>query len=257
MYFDSLGLDCLEGETFDTSSYDNSSVSDYRSVDAPDANSDTLSENNAPILSEVKPTRTPRKLRVFAATVDFLHNWLSGKRLSVAEYPQDPFELQLLMTIARRKFGLKGESSTQNPTAEELSALLDGQVSKSKKRTEENNKLVFKYALKMLKARFKEERPELSVRDVDSAFLEHYFGDNEKSMGKEVPVLNPGQGGSKGSSFSQSNLRRLVQSAPFLAELKGLLCVPSIEECLLVKDYLSTIRKKLNKLFKRWEKRYL
>ena len=128
MYFDSLGLDCLEGETFDTSSYDNSSVSDYRSVDAPDANSDTLSENNAPILSEVKPTRTPRKLRVFAATVDFLHNWLSGKRLSVAEYPQDPFELQLLMTIARRKFGLKGESSTQNPTAEELSALLHVQT---------------------------------------------------------------------------------------------------------------------------------
>ena len=59
------------------------------------------------------------------------------------------------MTILQRKLGLKSQSTEPPHLDSELETLLSNAEFKSNKRTEENNKFVFKHAIKLLKKSLK------------------------------------------------------------------------------------------------------
>lgn len=75
----------------------------------------------------------------------------------------------------------------------------------SKKRTEENNKFAFKYALKILKRDFRRARPDFTAGNIESAFFEHYFGAYTHAKSVQT-LLDPKQARQNYSTFSNTNL---------------------------------------------------
>lgn len=120
-----------------------------------------------------------RQLKVFQPVIDFLQAWIVADPNAASLFPKDPFLQRVVLTILQRKCGIQitNLSAEKQPNFyDSLQILLQNPSLKSKKRTEENNKFVFKYALKILRLRFRHERPDVKPSELDSEFFSYYFG---------------------------------------------------------------------------------
>lgn len=192
------------------------------------------------------------KPSLFQNIINVLRSWYENPIVQPDLQGLSKFELELTVTIIRRKLSQKNGSLTSGYLSESLLSYFPEQNSKSSKRTEENNKFVLKHTLKLMKKEFFKKRQILSSVDADEQFFQYYFGDTQmlkegsKSFGRNL--------GSNCGSLSISQMRKILEVKKFSVDFFNFLKVDNFEKNLLVTSYSKTIPRKLKKLFKKWEK---
>lgn len=211
----------------------------------------------ADTLPHAEPPKPPasrrftKKKNYFGPLLAFLNAWFSGKNGEAAMAELTDFQLELASVIVHRKFNLKG---MHGPARQALQGIL-ASPPKSVKRTEENNKFVFKHALKLMKSSLKKsQKGSLSQQQLDLLFFKKFF-EYEGAPKDKFAFLDP-LSPQKSNSLSLSALRAAFESQTFQRDFYLLLGFekkqPTRSE--LVASYVGSIPKKLSKLFRKWEK---
>lgn len=135
-----------------------------------------------------------------------------------------PVDLEVVRSIVKRKYGLNiKDVEDRKKLANELNTLDNRQ--KGQKRSEENNKLVFKRAVKNLISTYKsthhQEMKDMKKKEYETIIVRHYFGglplpevkkrktadnDDEKKISEKPPTTQRMPSGPKGDE----KLRRFV-----------------------------------------------
>lgn len=183
----------------------------------------------------------------FAPVVQVLASWLMDTKASPSLDELSDFHLELIATIIRRKFALKEDLPDNATPKEKVLSFFGKSLPKSFKRTEENNKFVFKHTIKLMKQNLRKKTgDELAPVELESRFNELYFAGANGSLTR---------GTGKAGSLSLATLRKAFLDQRFAEDFQRFLIGPSGEEdSPLVNSYIASIPKKLSKLFRKWER---
>lgn len=164
---------------------------------------------------------------------------------------------QIALIILRRKLNIcSGElPDTHAALDHALLALPVLDFLGNSKRIEENNKFVFKHALKLLKRHFSSERGKKTTKqELESSFLKHYFAKGDGSLSlepREASLISGALPGSK--PLSHTFFSSVFASEKFRRDFEKIVGEPGSDNSPFVKNYLGSIHKKLQKLFRRWQ----
>lgn len=186
----------------------------------------------------------PEFIWTFPPLVSILKNIFSqGKFEKYDELSE--LQLKVLLIILRRKFGRKEITSKKDRESllKEVEFIEKNFANCSSKRTEENNKFIFKRTLKMLKEMFKKDINLFSNQE-----------NSEQNINSCETVVDFRKRFKKFSSLSLKTLNDLLKDKLFNDNFKKLLIEPSVEQSIFVKSYLSSLNSKLEKLVQRWQK---
>lgn len=186
----------------------------------------------------------------FARVVALLTNWYQNPGNASSEGLSE-FEVELVAAVLRRKLPAK-ESRPHEDAREAVERLLAAPP-KSAKRTEENNKFIFKHTLKLMKRAFRKTLPAHTTNEeAEQAFFEAYF--RELGPPDRLGFLDP-RAKRRGTSLSLGTIRFVFGAKRFASEFLRFL-TPTIpgEDSPLTRAYMSGIEKKLGKLFAKWER---
>lgn len=186
----------------------------------------------------------------FFPIVAFLTEFFSQRPCAI----DDTFgvsQLHVVLAILRRKFGAKETSKSESKEAilAELTVYADLTRPFTPKRTEENNKFIFKHAIKLLKKELaRDSLSPMSSAELDEAFLHKNFSapDTDIETFKRAKTY---------SSLSLVTLRAIFKNAHLAAEFTRVLTKPTIEASPLVEAYTGVLHRKVVKIFRRWNKK--
>lgn len=173
--------------------------------------------------------------------IPVLQSIFGGERPQIDECITNE-QLKVLLLILRRKCGRKNAffDKYRSELIEEVNMLTEKLLCFSLKRTEENNKFVFKQALKLVKARLHSiptghlaNEPNLSPKETNS--LQKF---------KSFP------------SLSLPKLNTILNDELFKRQFKEVLIEPSIKKSLFFKHYFIYLNTKIHKLVQKWEKEF-
>lgn len=192
--------------------------------------------------------RRPKRRDFFEPVIRILWEWLRDFDREPQTEGLSPFHLELLIAIIKRKFSVKDPAGLEGVPSEHLPSYLKLGAQKPLKRTEENNKFVFKHTLKLMKQQFRKrlDRP-IWTKELEEEFIRFYFADQRE----ESFIFLAGKG--KARSLSLSMLRKTFLAPKFTSDFLRFIQEPSIENSFLIQAYVASIPKKLTKLFRRWE----
>ena len=221
----------------------------------PIAESPHISPNKPPEFKLIKSEPLRRKnSNYFIPVISFLNTYFSQKPC-VIDDSFDTSQMQIILAILKRKCGAResGVSVKKEEILEELRSYTSIYRVASSKRTEENNKFVFKHAIKLLKKQMaRAASAGLSATAVDDRFFEKYFGDAPNSESsqtfKKVKTY---------SSLSLSTLRTIFKNEQLTRDFTALITEPSVDNSPLIADYTATLPKKVMKIFRRWNKKII
>ena len=192
--------------------------------------------------------RRPKRRDFFEPVIRVLWGWLR-------EFDREPqteglsaFHLELVIAIIKRKFSVKDSTGLGEVPSEYLPSYLKLGTQKPLKRTEENNKFVFKHTLKLMKQQFRKQLNQpIWTKELEEEFIRYYFSDQRE----ESFIFLAGKG--KARSLSLSMLRKTFLAQKFTSDFLRFIREPSVENSFLIQAYIASIPKKLTKLFRRWE----
>ena len=209
-------------------------------------------EQNVISLSKNRRRVRLTKPSLFQNIINVLRSWYENPIVQPNLQGLSKFELELTITIIRRKLSQKNGSFSSGDLRESLLSYFSEYNSKSSKRTEENNKFVLKHTLKLMKNEFFKKRKISSSAEAEEQFFQYYFGDTEmlkegfNSFGRNL--------GSKSGSLPITQMRKILEVKKFSVDFFDFLKIDNFEKNLLAISYSKTIPRKLKKLFKKWEK---
>ena len=211
--------------------------------------------SRAPTQTSLPKAKRRRSNRNFLQPViRVLSEWYLHSQAGLDVDALTDFEAELISTILKRKLLTKVFSPNQS-SREYLVENFGEVPRKSAKRTEENNKFIFKHAVKLMKLSFRAKHcPDAGIEEVDKRFYEHYFAESD-IIEDSILFLSPSKK-CKGSSLSLGIIRKIFRARKFREEFLTFLRTPSSQDNLLAKTYMAGIPKKLTKLFARWERRF-
>lgn len=186
----------------------------------------------------------------FTRVVALLTNWYQNPGNATLEGLTE-FEVELVAAVLRRK--LPAKESRPNENARDAAERLLAAPPKSAKRTEENNKFIFKHTLKLMKRAFRKTLPvHTTSEEAEQEFFEAYF--RELGPPERLGFLDP-RSKRRGTSLSLGTIRFVFGAKKFASEFLRFL-KPTIpgEDPPLTRAYMSGIEKKLGKLFAKWER---
>lgn len=183
----------------------------------------------------------------FAPVVQVLASWLMDTKTPPNLDDLSDFHLELIATIIKRKFALKEDLPDNATPREKVLSFFGKSLPKSFKRTEENNKFVFKHTIKLMKQSLRKKTgDELAPMELESRFNALYFAGANGSLAR---------GTGKAGSLSLATLRKAFLDQRFAEDFQRFLTGPSgDEDSPLVNSYIASIPKKLSKLFRKWER---
>ena len=226
------------------------------------------SEHSLPVpdqLLQAAPTKAAgHRSHYFAPLVRLLTDLFAGLPVDL-DQPLHALDLHIALVVAGRKAGMRKEISL-GQTTEELRRgfLAAAELCKKRsfKRIEENSKFVFKHTLKRLMSDFKCANPHLARESVIAAFYTHYFAevmerDPLLQLNDFFDPLQLRRGQRAGpKTLSAAYLGLVFRSASFTADFLTYAALPSTEDSPLLRNYLPSIRKKLEKVFFAWERKF-
>lgn len=205
-----------------------------------------------PEQAEPEPTRGRRRAtgERFARVVALLTSWYQNPGHASLEGLTD-FEIELVAAVLRRKLPTK--ESRPDEDAREAAERLLSAAPRSAKRTEENNKFIFKHTLKLMKRAFRKTLPsQTSGEEAEQAFFDAYF--RELGPPERLGFLDP-RAKRRGTSLSLGTIRFVFGAKKFASEFLCLIKSDNPgEDPPLTRTYMSGIAKKLTKLFAKWER---
>lgn len=149
-------------------------------------------------------------------------------------------ELKFCLKILQRRFRMKGSTlpRDRDELVEQILKIEKANKSIKPKRTEENNKFVFKHTVKLMKSQLMSEEPRtLSTQEAGALLIQRF--------GLEGNSLNKG-------ALSICRLKDIFQNKPFALEFLKYVRDPSVKKSRLLQLYTASVRRKLTKLLKKW-----
>lgn len=155
-------------------------------------------------------------------------------------------QLKVVLIILRRKFGQKEPMiGNRSDFFGEVEYFQRNILRASSKRTEENNKFIFKRTIKLLKIISKKDPTKLrSLQEMLSREA------NDLCVASQFAPLN----NKKSSSLSLTNLNNLLKDDALDEQFRGVLLQPSAEQSIFIKYHLSSLEQKLRRMIQHWEK---
>lgn len=204
---------------------------------------------------KLKIKRRSKNTRAFLPVEKIIVSWLKGETLTLSLDSLTEFQIRLAIVIIRRKCCIKTDTKSEDDPKKVLEGLFLRSCMTSNKRTEEKSKFIFKHILKMIKQKFKESESScLSEEEIDRKFHDRYFTGG---------IFNPEKGKSAKNacrsvvnSLTLSSLTKVFKNSNLLMEFESILFHPSEEKSEFIIYYLSIIPKKVETLFKKWERRH-
>ena len=195
------------------------------------------------------------KVKYLTNLTEIISGILEGKEEDWESKTISNSQMNLLKLILQKKFKNNGKTDFFLSNLEELKNLAE--IAKftnrvvSSKRTEENNKFVYKHTLKYLKARFNIEHNLPFNKESEEAFYKHYFENHAKERNVQIKVfydpLNS-KSESKSKTISNGHLILLFTCKKFKSDFFGYL------DSAFKEDYQSSTFKKIEKLLLGLEK---
>lgn len=205
-----------------------------------------------------KLTRECSKSRrqFFKPLIAQLCEFCQRQKIDVFMESENIFHKQLALIILRRKLNLKDLEvpKTTLTISTKLLSLPLSKLGENSKRIEENNKFVFKHAIKLIKKNFKEKYFAKKERaQFEQNFLKHYFYRDEQCTLDPIylTLLRSLQQGSK--ALSHSFYQSVFSNSQFSRDFMNVITYPSPEQSQFAKIYANSIYRKLLKLFRRWQ----
>lgn len=205
------------------------------------------------------------RFHYFRPLIVELCKFFQGEKTTLLDDSFHLLDWELALRVVKRKFALKhesGEPQRKEDVQRELAQTLAELTFSKPKRTEEYNKFVYKHTLKRLKQNFARDhkRPQSSEQD----FYQFYFQELVRSDPKyEISHFFDPLHGREGlsangaaKSLSLQYLGLVFRSPKFRQAFERYLCTPSPEESEFWRDYSRGIRKKLERIFYSWERKF-
>lgn len=165
---------------------------------------------------------------------------------------------QIALIILRRKLAVRDVTlpDTRGGLKQAFTNLPLHLLNGSSKRIEENNKFVFKHAIKLMKRLlFASLDKSFSKHSLESEFFNRYFKASSEETQKEIElVFRSLQNGSK--PLSHSFYLKVFANQEFRKDFIDVVCKPSIENSRFIQFYGESTLSKLVKLFKRFQLKF-
>ena len=196
------------------------------------------------------------KVKYLSDLTDTISGILEGREEDWGTKTLLTAQMDLLKVILKKKFKNSSKNSFLMTSLEELRNL--NEISKfanyivSTKRTEENNKFVYKHTLKYLKAKYNQENNLPFNRESEESFYKHYFGDHAAERKVQLktfydPLNSKSQ--SKSKTISNGHLILLFTCRKFKNDFFNYL------DSGFKEDYQSSTFKKIEKILLELEKK--
>lgn len=164
-------------------------------------------------------------------------------------------QIRILVVILRRKLGRKDQTleKRHEEFQEEVRSIQEKLCSFSVKRTEENNKFVFKQIIKII-GRYV-NTPSLPLEKTECSIIKCEFNRTKavssppKQERKKRKLKNI-------SSLSLGALKDILKDDELKQDFRRTLLEPCLEKSEFVQTYFGSLKLKITKLFQRWEKQF-
>lgn len=215
--------------------------------------SEEILQNLASASRRSRNRKIRKQKNLFQPAVHLIASWLRG--LPQPPRPRDTseFHIELVVTIIRRKLSLKSMPPTEISFEAQLERHFIEKRIRSLKRTEENNKFLFKHTLKLMKGDFRRQSSTKasSLAERNQEFFNFYFC--EEGREETMHELFSPKFNLRNNSLPISTLREIFSFSKFARDFLHYLVEPSLEDCIFATSYDKSIEKKLIKIFKKWE----
>ena len=202
-----------------------------------------------------KLKRRSKNTRAFLPVEKVIVSWLRSEPLTFSLDSLSDFQLLLIATIIRRKCSMKSFPKSEEDPKKVVERLFLRSCMASNKRTKKKKKFIFKHILKIIKQKFKESQSDsLTEEELDQKFRDRFFNGGIYNFKKEKSTKNPNF--NVVDSLTLSNLTTVFKNSNLLREFESILFQPSEERSEFIIYYLSIIPKKVQTLFKKWERRH-
>lgn len=214
----------------------------------------SISEELKPQKKE-KLKRRSKNTRAFLPVEKIIVSWLRSEPLTFSLDSLTEFQLLLIVTIIRRKCGITSVTKSEENLKKAVEELFSRNCMASTKRTEEKHKFIFKHILKIIKQKFKESQSNsLTEEELDQKFRDQFFNGGIHDLKNEKSAKNPTSNAL--DSLTLSSFTTVFKNSNLFAEFESILLQPSQEKSEFIIYYLSLIPKKVQTLFKKWERRH-